>query len=377
LSVKKIVIALAAVVVGGAVAFGVFKSRKAEAGKAPAAAASAPAIKPLELLEQDLVRVTPAAFERTLPVSGSLRAARTALLKSKLSGDVFDLTVREGEVVAKGQVIARIDDSEFRTRVTQAKNTYLANVAQVSIAERQFASNQALVNQEFISKTALDTSLNNLQAARANRDAAKAALDLVEKSLTDAMLRSPIAGTISQRFVQNGEKVSPDARIVEVVDLASLELEAAVPSNEIAAIKVGQVAQISADGASEAYAAKVARINPSTQGASRTIGVYLQLDKAQGLRNGMFMQGQIVTQSIAGALSIPLSAVRLDKPQPYVFVVQNNVIAAIDVGLGARSAKGGETTVEVLKGLTDGMRVVRGNIGGLALGTAIKVSTLK
>jgi RND family efflux transporter MFP subunit len=345
---------------------------------APAPGASAPQkTATVELLTQDLFTVASGNFERSLPLSGSLKAAETAVIKSKLGGDVVQLTVREGEVVTRGQVLARIDDTEFRARAAQARNTHLAAVAQVEIAQRSFETNKSLVDKEFISKTALDTSLNNLQAAKANSAAAKAALDVAEKSLGDVIVRTPISGVVSARLVQQGEKVGVDARLLEVVNLATLELEASVPAGDITAVKPGQKATLTLDGDKPlTFNASVARINPATLGTSRAVMVYLKLASTEGLRQGMFMQGNLAVGSVMQTTAVPLSAVRLDAPRPYVFVIEGDKVVSRFVTLGERSSATAETIVQVLGGLTAGDRVVKGSVGALQNGAAVKLVAL-
>jgi hypothetical protein len=124
-----------------------------------------------------------------------------------------ELSVREGDPVQAGQVVARIDPSEFQARVRQAQQQADAAKAQVDIAQRQFDNNQALVNQGFISQTALLASQASLNGARATHMAALAALGLWPTSLwADATLRSPSVGpVVAQRLAQPGERVAIEA----------------------------------------------------------------------------------------------------------------------------------------------------------------------
>ncbi|MBQ0130602.1 MAG: efflux RND transporter periplasmic adaptor subunit, partial [Comamonas sp.] len=216
-----------------------------------------------------------------IPITGSLSAVDSALIKARVPGELRDLQVREGDTVTQGQVIARIDATEADARYRQAKLQADAAQAQVAINQRQYDNNRALVDQGFISATALSTSQANLQAAQANYAAARAAQDGARKSLDDTVLRSPIAGQIARRMVQNGERVNVEAPVVEVVNLSALELQAQLPANDSARVQVGQRATLQLDGSpgsdAEQFAAQVVRINPSASAGNRAVPVYLQV----------------------------------------------------------------------------------------------------
>lgn len=245
--------------------------RRAE--QARAAAPRAPVA--LELAPSDVVTAARLEVVRTLEVSGTIEAVRTAMVKAKVAGEVRELHVREGDAVRAGQVVATLDATEYAARLRQAQQQAESARAQLEIAERTLQNNRALVEQGFISRNALDTSVSNAAAARANLLAAQAAADVARKAMDDAVLRAPIAGSVSQRLVQPGERVGVDGRIVEIVDLRELELEAAVPPDQVGAVRVGAKATLRVDGVDAAVTARVARINPSTQAGTRAVPVYL------------------------------------------------------------------------------------------------------
>ncbi len=332
----------------------------------PPATATAPTS--LRLAGTDWETVREIALTQDLPFSGSLRARDAAWLKARAAGELRELRVREGDAVKAGQVVARIDASELNARLRQAQDQAQSALAQVSIAQRQFDNNQALVNQGFISRTALDTSQANLNAATANHQAALAAVDVARKALDDTLVRSPISGLVSQRMAQAGERVGLDARIVEVLDLRTLELEAQLSPAQAAGLRLGQVAEVRVQGM-EPRSARVVRISPAASEGTRTVPVYLQLDDATGLRHGVFAQGRIEKEQVRG-LALPLEAVRTDQPQPYVQVIEGDLLRHRSVTLGAQGLSEGRNMV-LVTGLPAGARVTGASVGSVRDGTAV------
>ena len=326
----------------------------------------------VELTPADLVQVKTIEMQQGLAVSGPLKAINSAFIKARVAGELQGLTVREGDAVTAGQIIARIDSTEFVARVRQAQQQAESAKAQVDIAKRSFENNRSLVEQGFISKTALESSMATLAAAQASHQAAQAGADVATKSLDDTVLRAPITGVVSQRLAQPGERVGVDARIVEIVDLSRLELEASLSAADSVSVHVGQSAQLTVEGATQAISAKVARINPSAVAGSRSVLAYLALSSGTGLRQGLFAQGTLATGTLK-ALAVPLSAVRTDKPQPYVQLVVNQQVVHQNVEPGARGEFDGQTMVAV-QGLTEGAEVLQGRVGAVRAGTLVKTT---
>ena len=336
-------------------------------------AQSAPVKDPvIELSAIDLATAHVVELTSGLPISGALKAVNSAIVKARVPGELQGLTVREGDRVEAGQVIARVESTEYADRVRQAQQQADAAKAQVEIAQRQVDNNAALVRQGFISKTAADNSLASLNTAQANHRAAQAGIDVLRKSLADTVLRAPISGQVSQRLAQPGERVAPEARIVEIVDLSRLELEASISPADSVAVRVGQQALLRIEGVAQPVPATVARINPSAEAGSRSVLIYLTVAAQPGLRQGLFAQGQLATET-QRALAVPLNAVRTDKPLPYVQVVEGDRIAHRTVQTGVRGEVDGELWVAV-QGVADGARLLRGAAGVVRERTQVKLA---
>ena len=195
---------------------------------------------------------------------------------------------------------------------------------------------------------------------------------MANKALEDTVLRSPISGQVSQRLAQNGERLALDGRVVEIVDLSRLELEASLGAADSLQVQIGQTAKLQIEGASAPVNARVVRVNPTVVAGSRAVLAYLALEPAPGLRQGLFAQGTLRTGTTQTP-SVPLSAVRTDKPLPYVQLVSNNKVVHQPVDLGARGESEGQLMVSIT-GLPDNASLVNGSVGTLREGTAVKIT---
>lgn len=316
---------------------------------------------------RDVVTATMQPLERSLAVSGSLTAQRSAIVKAKVAAELLKLTVREGDAVSAGQVIGQLDPTEFEWRLKQAQQQAASSKAQWQISNQNLENSRQLVKQGFISRNALDTAESNAGSAKATYEAAQSAVELASKALRDTVIRAPLAGLVSQRFVQVGERVGIDARIVEVVDLASLELQAPLSPSDVLQVQVGTPATLQVEGLDEPLDAKVARINPSASSDTRAVMVYLGLAKHAGLRQGLFVQGRILLGS-QDSLVVPASAIVRDAGQTHVLKVPaaarapggEGKVTKVKVRLGAKGMVAGasEDMVEVLEGLQPGDRLL-------------------
>jgi len=326
----------------------------------------------IDLTAADVISLKVREVPQNIAISGDIKAVNTAFVKARVAGELQGLVLREGDAVKAGQILAHIDPTDSNARLNQARQQAQAARAQVDIAQRSFDNSRALVAQGFISNTALETSQANLAAAQANHAAAQSAADVAAKALDDTLLRAPISGQISQRMAQTGERLAVEARVVEIVDLSRLELEAALSAEDAAKIRLGQIAQLRVDGLQQLVSARVVRINPSATAGSRSVRVYLAIEPGSALRQGLFAQGVVLAGSL-NTLALPLTAVRTDKPQPYVQVIVQNLVQHVPVELGQRGEANQQTLVAV-KGLAEGAQVIGGTLGSLRAGTQVRIA---
>ena len=331
------------VVVAVVAAGGVFAVRTL--GPKPAAAAKGPdqPAVALEFGAADLTYVSSTPMSRWLPVSGTLMPINQATVKAKVSGEVRQVLVREGDPVRVGQRLAMIDTADLESKLIERQGALESARAQMALAEKTRASNQKLLNEKFISQTAFDGSQSGYDVAKGNVKSIEAQVKIAENALRDAEVNAPIAGVVGKRHAQPGEKVAFDAPLVTVLDLSDLELQALVPAIDVPGLSVGMTVELAVDGFGERkFAGRIARINPSTEPGTRAILVYVALRNPEtALRSGMFANGRVALAASEPIASLPQAAVRTEAGQSFIWVIVDGKLARRIVTLGRRDEAAG------------------------------------
>ena len=326
------------------------------------------AAKVFEFAPGDLAELRREALGRRIPVSGSVRPVLAATVRAKVPGEVARVHVQDGERVHATQTIAVLDTADLEARVDREQAAVAEAKARLDLARKNRKNNEALLEKAFISQIAYDNVLNTVQVAEANLKSAEAQAAIAARALADAQVRAPFAGIVAKRFVNVGDKVSGDAPIAHLVDLARMELEAQVPVNEIPFVRVGQEVAFRVDGfEGRPFAGKIERINPAAEAGSRSISIFVALPNADAsLKGGMFAHGVLNTASGVQVDVIPAAAVIDEGGQSFVYVLKAGKIERRTVTLGARHVERG--LVEVRDGLEKGVPVVAVKAEGLKPG---------
>ncbi len=187
-------------------------------------------------------------------------------MKAKVSGDVRQITVREGETVQAGQVLARIDTADLDAKLLERIGAMESAKAQLALAEKTRTTNQTLLKQNFISQNAFDNSESSYNVAQGSVKSAEAQVQIARNALRDAVAISPLTGIVAKRHVQPGEKVAFDSPLVTVIDLKDMELQAVVPATDVPELSIGKAVELAIDGFGDRrFSGRVERINPATE----------------------------------------------------------------------------------------------------------------
>jgi len=343
---RRVLLALAALAVIGALAGSVALRANRNAADTPGGPGQAPVT--LEFAAADLARVEPKALTRWLPLSGTLQPVDQSTVKAKVSGEIRQVLVREGEPVRAGQVVARFDTADLDAKLTDRIGALEASRAQLALAEKTRAQNQLLLKQKFISQNAYDSAESNLSVSQGTLKSNEAQAQLARNALRDAVVTAPLTGIVAKRHVQPGEKVSFDAPLVTIVDLARMELRAMVPANDIPELAAGMKVELAIDGFGDRrFTGTIERINPTTEAGTRAILVFIHIPNPDAaLRGGMFGTGKVTLAAGAPVPTLPAIAVRTEAGQNFVWTIEKGKLARRIVTVGRRDDTVGRVEIK-------------------------------
>jgi RND family efflux transporter MFP subunit len=352
------------------------------------------------------VRVVAAAvgrLPRTVTVTGTLAADEEVVAGFKVAGRVSEIAVDLGSPVRKGQVLARLDPTDFLLRVEQAEaalrqvraglgmprdgsvesvdpeKTALVREARAVLEEARLNRDRmaALWEKNYIAKSEADASLSRLLVAESRYQAAleeirnrqellaerSSGLALARQQLADAVLTAPIDGAVRERRASVGEYLAAGAPVVRLVRIHPLRLRVAVTERDAPSVRVGQAVQVRLEGDPAVHSGRVARLSPSIQEQNRTLIVEAEVANRDGrLRPGSFARAEIVVEADRTAVMVPTSTVITFAGLEKVFVVREGKAVEKRIRTGRRSGD----RVEILEGVAAGEPVVvdPGNLVG-------------
>ena len=314
--------------------------------------------KPLELAHAEVASVEVTSMVERLRVSGELRPVNRVVVRAKAGGQVLDLSAREGQAVKAGDVLVHFETDDLQSTLLQRESDRKAAEAELVLAKQALARTEQLASKNVTSKEQLEKTRSDVASNTAKVQSLSAQLDIARVALRDAQVRAPIDGTISNRAVETGARVSADAELLTVVDTSLLEAKVLVSTRDILRVRVGQTIELQIDGMEgQIIKGTVARVNPVADSGTRFVPIYLELHNPDGrLRGGMFATGSILVREKADALVVPAISLRRDDAGDYVLKLHAGQLQRQPVMVG--SAWNGGSLIEIANGLKVGDTIV-------------------
>jgi membrane fusion protein, multidrug efflux system len=303
---------------------------------------------PLALSALDIAKAAPATIAQTLPVSGSVEAAKQAMVRSRHSGVATQMSKRAGDAVKQGELLARVDSEELRLRIGEREASVRQAQAALGVAESARNQQRSLSDRGFISKAALDTVESNYVSARTALETAQSQLSMARTALSETALTAPITGVISKRSIEPGERIGNETQVFHIIDPNSLEVAVQIPAERASELKLGQLASFQIDTANGAakVEAKLARIVPAASAGARTVETRFALPAGSPIPAGAFLSGQLALSQKTVPVAIPRIAVRGDGSGNYIWTVQDGKTARTRVKIVDTDSSSEQVAVE-------------------------------
>jgi membrane fusion protein, multidrug efflux system len=313
---------------------------------------------PPQAVTVEATKVAVMPMPQSITAVGSVRSDESVTLRPEVTGRIAEIRFQEGQQVAKGAVLVKLDDSVTGADAEQARaNLWLARSKSERAAE--------LHQKGFVSAQAKDDAEGGLRVAQATLQSAEARLAKME-------IRAPFSGVIGLRQVSVGDYVKDGQDMVNLEAIDALKVDFRVPETFLRQVQVGQLMQLTLDAIpGKTYDGKVLAINPLVDAAGRSIVVRAQIRNTNAaLRPGMFARVRLLTDAKADSMVVPEQALVPQGEDQFVFRVVDGRAQRVKVDIGQRR----DGNVEILRGLAPADLVVTAGHLKIRDGTTVRLA---
>jgi membrane fusion protein (multidrug efflux system) len=306
----------------------------------------------------EAIKVARTSLPQTITAVGSVRSDESVTIRPEVAGRIAAIGFQEGQRVAKGAMLVRLDPAIPQAELQQAN-------ANLTLARAKYERAVDLQKRGFISSQARDEAENNLKVAEAS-------VSLAQARFAKTEIKAPFAGLIGLRQVSVGDYVKEGADLVNLESVDPLKLDFRVPEVYLQQVRVGQLLDVTLDALpGRTFEGRVFAINPLVDAAGRSLVIRAQVQNPDAaLRPGMFARVRLITKEMKEALVLPEQALVPQGQEQYVFRVVDGKAQRVKVEVGQR----GDGRVEILGGVTSDDTVVTAGQLKIRDGTPVQVA---
>ena len=332
---------------------------------------AANAERPLQVTAEDYVTIQNNALASGPVITGSIQPERKADLRAEVSAIVMQVFKENGEVVRRGDLLVRLDDTTFRDQLASAEQGARAAQQTLDQAERQLERLKTLRASGMTSMQALEDAEIRRNNAQSELVAARARSVAARQQMQRTEIRAPFDGIVSERKVSNGDTAQIGKEIMKVIDPNSLRFQGLISAESVNVVKAGQSVSFRINGYDQQFIGKVRRVDPAANATTRQVEVLVDfVGKDQPHVSGLYAEGRIEAGSTE-ALTIINSALIRDGDKVYVWAVQDGLLKRVAVVLGERDVRRGDYSIT--SGLKSGDKVLRQPLSTFKDGTKVNL----
>jgi membrane fusion protein (multidrug efflux system) len=289
--------------------------------------------------------------------TGSILANEEVEIRSEVSGKIVKILFKEGGFVSKGDLLIKINDADLQAQLRKAES-------KVKLIEDRETRQRQLAQNQMISKEDYESTLNDLEASKAEYDLINAQIDKTE-------IKAPFSGVVGLRQVSEGSFVTTSTSIVRLQNLSNLKVDFAIPQKYASLVKIGDEIVFKLSGDDFEFKARVYAIEPKIDPSTRTLKLRaICTNNYKGLFPGAFANVEVNLKETEQAILIPTVAVVPELKGQSVYLFKAGLVIPQKVEIGLREEK----RVQIISGLTEGDTVITSGILQIRPGTKVKIT---
>ena len=322
---------------------------------------------------QDLVTLQGGSFAAGPPITGSIQPERRADLRAEVSAVVLQVLKDNGDVVRRGDVLVRLDDTAIRDSLTSAEAAARAASQSFEQAERQLQRLKTLRESGMASTLQLEDADTRRNNAQSDLVAARARSVQARQQLERTLARAPFDGVVGERKVSPGDTAQPGKELLKVMDPASLRFEGLVSADAVGQLSVGQAVTFRVNGyGAQEFAGLVKRINPAANANTRQVEVLVEFANGkQPQLAGLYAEGYLEATQKSSTLMVPAMVLAHEGDKVFAWRVKGNTVQKVALLLGERDPRRGDFVLR--SGLAAGDQLLRNPISTLKDGQKVQL----
>lgn len=289
--------------------------------------------------------------------TGTILANEEVELRSETSGKIVSILFKEGAYVKQSDLLVKINDADLQAQLRKAES-------KVKLIEDREARQRQLAQNQMISQEDYESTLNDLQASKAEYDLIKAQIDKTE-------IRAPFNGVVGLREVSEGSFVTTSTIIARLQNLSNLKVDFSIPQKYASQVKIGDELGFKLSGNDFLYKAKIYAIEPKIDPSTRTLRLRaICTINYKNLFPGAFANVELNLKENDEAIIIPSVSIVPELKGQLVYLYKNGIVIPQKVNIGLREDK----SVQIISGLTEGDTVITSGILQIRPGAAVKIT---
>jgi membrane fusion protein (multidrug efflux system) len=289
--------------------------------------------------------------------TGTILANEEVELRSEIAGKITNIFFKEGAFVNKGDLLIKINDADLQAQLRKADS-------KVKLIEDREARQKQLVQNQMISQEDYESTLNDLEASKAEYDLIQAEIDKTE-------IRAPFSGVVGLREVSEGSFVTTTTIITRLQNLSNLKVDFAIPQKYASLVKKGDEVVFRLSAGDSEYKAKVYAIEPKIDPSTRTLKLRAICEtNYKDLFPGAFVNVEVKLKENENAILIPTVAIVPELKGQSVYLYKDGTVAPQSVELGLREEK----RVQIVSGLEEGDTVITSGILQMRPGANVQIT---